>query len=194
MKLNILQAGEPVLRGAARPLTPEEIRSRAVQELIESMRETMYAAPGVGLAAPQIGLGLELAVIEDRADLLAQMPAEKLAERRRRPVPFQVLINPRIRLAGAEAEFFEGCLSVAGYGALVSRALEAEVDCLDHRGEPVSFRAEGWHARIVQHEVDHLRGMLYIDRMRIRSFSTTENLGRHWDALPIEEVVAKLEA
>lgn len=178
MKLNILQAGEPILRAAARPLTPEEIRGRAIQELIESMRETMYAAPGVGLAAPQIGLGLELAVIEDRADLLAGMPPEKLAARARRPVPFQVLINPRIRASGAEAEFFEGCLSVAGYSALVSRALEVEVDCLDHRGEPVFFRAEGWHARIVQHEVDHLRGILYIDRMRTRSFATTENLAK----------------
>lgn len=194
MNLNILQAGEPVLRAAARPLTIEEIRTRAIQELIESMRETMYAAPGVGLAAPQIGLGLELAVIEDRADLLARMPPEKLAARARRPVPFQVLINPRVRASGAAAEFFEGCLSVASYSALVARALEVEVDCLDHRGEAVSFRAEGWHARIVQHEVDHLRGILYIDRMRTRSFSTVENLGRHWDDLPIEEVVAKLGA
>lgn len=171
MNLSILYAGEAVLRGAARPLTPEEIRGRSIQELIESMRETMYAAPGVGLAAPQIGLGLELAVIEDRAELLARMAPEELAARGRRPVPFQVLINPRIRTSGAEAEFFEGCLSVPGYSAVVPRALVVEVDCLDHRGEPVSFRAEGWHARIVQHEVDHLRGILYVDRMRTRSFT-----------------------
>lgn len=194
MKLNILQAGEPVLRAAARPLTPEEIRGRGIQELIEWMRETMYAAPGVGLAAPQIGLGLELAVLEDRAEMLARMPPEKLAARARRPLPFQVLVNPRVRPSGADAEFFEGCLSVPGYSALVARPLEVEVDCLDHRGEHVSFRAEGWHARIVQHEVDHLRGILYLDRMRTRSFTTMESLARHWDDLPIEEVVARLGA
>lgn len=193
MKLNILQAGEPVLRAAARPLTPEEVRGRGIRELIEWMRETMYAAPGVGLAAPQIGLGLQLAVLEDRAEMLARMPQEKLAARGRRPLPFQVLINPSVRPSGAEAEFFEGCLSVPGYSALVARPFEVDVDCLDHRGEPVSFRAEGWHARIVQHEVDHLRGILYLDRMRARSFTTMENLASHWEDLPIEEVVARLE-
>lgn len=192
MKLKIVQAGEPVLRSAARSVTPDEIRSREVQELIEWMRETMYDAPGVGLAAPQIGLGLQVAVIEDRADLLRGMAPERLAERARRPVPFQVLINPRIRTAGATVEFFEGCLSFSGYSALVARPLEVEVECLDHRGEPVSFRAEGWHARIVQHEVDHLHGVLYVDRMRTRSLTTVENLTRYWNDLPIEQVVARL--
>jgi len=192
MKLKIVQTGEPVLRTAARLLTPEQIRSPEIQELIEWMRETMYDAPGVGLAAPQVGLPLQLAVIEDRADLLRGLPAEKLAERRRRPVPFQVLVNPVVRTSGLEAEFFEGCLSLAGFSALVSRPLEAAVDCLDHHGEPISFRAEGWHARIVQHEADHLRGVLYVDRMRPRSLCTVENLTRYWNDLPVAEVIAML--
>ena len=193
MTLKILQVGEPVLRTAARLLAREDIRGREIQELIEWMRETMHAAPGVGLAAPQIGLGLQLAVIEDRADLQAGIPPEKLAERGRRPVPFQVLINPRIRTMGAQAEFFEGCLSFAGYTALVARSLEVEVECLDHRGEEAHFRAEGWHARIVQHEVDHLHGTIYVDRMRTRSLMTVEHLTRYWNDLPIAEVVARLE-
>ncbi len=192
MKLKILQVGEPVLRQPARPLSSEEIRSRAIQQLIEWMRETMRDAPGVGLAAPQVGLSIQLAVVEDRAELLQFIAPERLAERQRRPVPFQVLINPRIETAGPEAEFFEGCLSVAGFGALVPRRLEAGVECLDHRGEPLSFRAEGWHARIVQHEVDHLAGSLYIDRMRSRSLTTMENLNRYWNDLPVQEAIARL--
>ncbi|MBZ5727333.1 MAG: peptide deformylase [Acidobacteriia bacterium] len=192
MRLKILQVGEPVLRQPARPLSGEEIRSREIQQLIEWMRETMRDAPGVGLAAPQVGVSLQLAVIEDRADLLQFVAPERLAERQRRPVPFQVLINPRIETAGPEAEFFEGCLSFAGFGALVPRRLETAVDCLDHRGEPLSFRAEGWHARIVQHEVDHLAGSVYVDRMRTRSLTTMENLNRYWNDLPVQEVRARI--
>lgn len=187
-----MQAGEPVLRAAARPLRPEELGSRALQELIEWMRETMHDAPGVGLAAPQVGVSLQIAVIEDRAELQQNIPPERLAERRRRPVPFQVLINPRIRTAGPQVEFFEGCLSVAGFTALVPRSLEVQVDCLDHTGRPISFSAEGWHARIVQHEVDHLHGQLYVDRMRTRSLSTIDNLNRYWNEMPVEKVLETL--
>ncbi|SPE41393.1 Peptide deformylase [Candidatus Sulfopaludibacter sp. SbA3] len=192
MLLKIVQIGHPVLRGAARPLTRDQIRSPEIQGLIEWMRETMYDAPGVGLAAPQVGLGLQLAVIEDRADLLESMPPEHLAERNRKPVPFQVLINPRIETAGDSVEFFEGCLSVSGFAALVPRFTEARVDCLDHRGEPISFHAEGWHARIVQHEVDHLFGTVYIDRMHTRSLATTAHLSRYWGDLPTAELKKRL--
>jgi peptide deformylase len=190
--LKIVQAGDPVLRQTARTVTAEEIRSREMQQLIEWMRETMRDAPGVGLAAPQVGVSIQLAVIEDRADLIASLPQERLAERQRRPVPFQVLFNPRIELSGEEAEFFEGCLSFAGFSALVARPLGATVTCLDHRGEPLRFQAQGWHARIVQHELDHLQGTLYVDRMRSRSLTTMENLNRYWNDVPIAEAIARL--
>ena len=192
MRLKIVQTGEPVLRAAARPLSPEEIRGREIQQLIEWMRETMHDAPGVGLAAPQVGLSIQLAVIEDPEELQRVIPAERLEERARRPVPFQVLINPEVRAAGPPVEFFEGCLSVAGYTAMVERASAVEVDCLDQLARPISFRAEGWHARIVQHETDHLHGTLYLDRMRSRSFTTTDNLTRYWNDLPVREAIERL--
>jgi peptide deformylase len=192
MLLKIVQIGDPVLRAAARPLDRDAVRSAEIQGLIEWMRETMYDAPGVGLAAPQVGLPLQLAVIEDRADLLRSIPPEHLAERNRKPVPFQVLINPRIETAGRTVEFFEGCLSLEGFAALVPRFTEVRVDCLDHRGEPISFRAEGWHARIVQHEVDHLAGAVYVDRMHSRTLTTTGHLSRHWSDLPTDEVRRRL--
>ncbi len=192
MRLKIVQAGEAVLRETARPLAPDQIRSAEIQQLIEWMRETMRDAPGVGLAAPQVGLPLQLAVIEDPESVLRTMAPERLAERGRRPVPFHVIANPRITLERETVEFFEGCLSVAGWSALVPRALRVHVECLDEKAKPVSIAAEGWYARILQHEIDHLHGTLYLDRMHSRSFMTVDNLTRHWNDSPIAEVKQRL--
>lgn len=179
MKLKIVQAGDPVLRERGRELTKDEIKSPEVQQLIELMRETMHEAPGVGLAAPQVGVSLQLAVIEDRPEYLAHHSAEELAALQRSVVPFHVIINPKLTLLGDEsAQFFEGCLSVAGFQALVDRSLHVRVECLNERGEDITINAHGWYARILQHEIDHLNGTLYIDRMKTRSFTTSENLLR----------------
>jgi peptide deformylase len=183
MNLKIVQAGEPVLREAARPLTTAEINSAEIQQLIELMRETMRDAPGVGLAAPQIGLPLQLAVIEDVAEVEAT---------ERAPVPFHVIVNPRLTLGEEAVDFFEGCLSVEGFQAVVPRARTVQVAALDHRGEPVAIEARGWYARILQHEIDHLGGTLYIDRMRSRTFSTARNAARHAAGIPVPELLAKL--
>jgi peptide deformylase len=179
MTFEIVQVGEPVLRQAARPLSAEDIAAPETQELIEHMRETMRAAPGVGLAAPQIGLPLQLAVIEDRPEYMKDITAEKMAERGRRPVEFLVLINPKIvQRSAEEIAFFEGCLSLAGYSAVVKRACRVTVEYLDAHGRPQRLEAEGWPARILQHEIDHLLGTLYIDRMDPRTFTTIANLNR----------------
>ncbi len=192
MRLKIVQVGEPVLRQPARTLSAEEIRSAEIQQLIEWMRETMRDAPGVGLAAPQVGLSLQLAVVEDPAELQRAMPPEKLAERARRPVPFHVIVNPLLSLEGAPVEFFEGCLSAPGFFGLVPRAPQVRIECLDEKGEPRSIAADGWYARILQHEIDHLCGTMYLDRMHTRSFTNAENLNRHWNDLPIAEVKNRL--
>jgi peptide deformylase len=190
MLLPIVHAGEPVLRQPARALSPQEIRSKEIQKLIEHMRETMRQAPGVGLAAPQIGLSLQLAVIEDRKQYHKEVSLEQLALRERRPVPFHVVVNPRIRTLEEDkiVEFFEGCLSLPGYFALVPRSRTVRVECLDHRGNPKAIEASGWYARILQHEIDHLHGNLYIDRMHSRSLSSTENWEKFWKGKPIAEV------
>jgi peptide deformylase len=188
MRLKIVQVGEAVLRQRARQLSVAEIRSRETQELIESMRQTMYDAPGVGLAAPQIGLGLQLAVIEDRPEYTKDIPAQITKERERKPVPFQVIVNPTITLEGdANIEFFEGCLSLASFTAVVPRARHVKVECLDHHGEPKVIEASGWHARILQHEIDHLNGTVYIDRMYPRTFMSVENHNRYWKDKSISE-------
>jgi peptide deformylase len=191
MTLKLVQAGDPVLRRRARELSPEEIRGKAVRELIEQMRETMRDAPGVGLAAPQIGEPLKLAVIEDRPEYLRNVREERLALVERKAVPFHVIINPRITLgATGEARFFEGCLSLTG---LLPRALDVRVDALDENARPISIDAHGWYARILQHEIDHLNGVIYVDRMYPRTLTTQENYAEFWGDKSIEETWTELE-
>ncbi len=186
MLLTICQAGEIVLRQPSRPLAPEEILSDPIQELITSMFETMRGAPGVGLAAPQIGMPLQLAVIEDRQDYIDKLTPEHASERLRTAVAPHVIINPRLTIENpAKVQFFEGCLSLPGFTAIVPRALGVRVDCLNERAEPVTIQAHGWYARILQHEIDHLHGTLYIDRMLTRSFMGRENYERYWKDLPV---------
>lgn len=181
--------GEAVLRQQARPLTVEEIKSDYIQHLIALMKDTLYTAPGVGVAAPQIGESIQLAVIEDREVYLANYTAEQLKERERKVVPFQVIINPKIILDKTETvEFFEGCLSVSGCNALVPRARKVTVECLNEYAEPVTIYASGWHARILQHEIDHLFGSLYLDRMYTRSFMTQENYFKYWADKSTKEI------
>jgi peptide deformylase len=185
LRLKIVQTGEPVLRQPARPLSEKEILSDEIQRLIRDMHETMTDAPGVGLAAPQVGLGIQLAVIEDREDLLKAVSAEELADKERRGVGFHVIANPGITPVGSEkVEFFEGCLSVAGFMAAVARARKVRVECLDELAKPRVIEASGWYARILQHEIDHLNGTLYIDRMHPHSFTTLDNYSRHWKGKP----------
>src|SRR5260370_9833527 len=194
MLLPIVHAGEPVLRQQARALSPQEIGTKEIQNLIDHMRETMRGAPGVGLAAQQVGLSLQIAIIEDRKEYHKEVSAEQLALRERRPVAFHVLINPRIRDAEDDqiVEFFEGCLSLPGFFALVPRSRSVRVDCFDHRGKSKGIEASAWHARILQHAIDHLHGNLYIDRMHSRTFSSIHNWEKFWKGKPIAEVRSEL--
>lgn len=189
MTLRIVQTGDPVLRKVARPLSADEIRSLSTQHLIEQMRDTMRAAPGVGLAAPQIGESIQLAVIEDRVDYIKDISSGQLTERQRSPVDFHVIINPKLTIVGkTTADFFEGCLSVSGFAAMVRRGTNVRVECLNERAETLTITAHGWYARILQHEIDHLNGKLYIDRMQSGSFTTVENLERFWKSGTIQQV------
>jgi peptide deformylase len=189
--LKIVQAGDPVLRRRARAIAPDELASPRLQALIEAMRDTMRDAPGVGLAAPQIGESLQLAVIEDPSELQAGLTAAQRTERGREPVPFHVLVNPVLTVLDAEPiEHFEGCLSVAGQVMVVPRAREVRVDALDEHGAPWSRVATGWYARILQHEIDHLYGGLCIDRMDPRTFMAASQHLRFWSGMSIAELRA----
>jgi peptide deformylase len=195
VRLKIVQVGEPVLRKPGRPLEQPEIALPEIQQLILAMQETMRDAPGVGLAAPQVGLSLQLAVIEDRAEYSKEISSDRLAEREREQVPFQVLINPQIvEQSEEQVEFFEGCLSLAGFSALVKRSRKVAVEYWDEHGQPRRLEAQGWYARILQHEIDHLNGRLYIDSMEPRSFMSLDNLGRYWKDMPVEAIRQAIRA
>jgi peptide deformylase len=184
----IVQTGNIVLRAQAAAVRPEAIGSREMRDLVSTMVAVMRAAPGVGLAAPQLGVGLRVIVLEDREDLMARLSPEDRGLRHRVPFPLRVIFNPVITVLGDKrATFFEGCLSVSGFMALVERAFEVEVTGLDEKAHPLKWRVSGWPARILQHEVDHIDGSLYIDRMLTRSFCANEE-APYWIGLPVDEV------
>lgn len=175
LRLQVVQMGDPVLRQVARELSKEEIISPEIQQLILLMTQTMRGV-GVGLAAPQVGVSLQIAVVEDREEYQRGLSPELLRARERRPLPLHVIINPKITLdSSEEVEFFEGCLSVPDCVGKVPRARRVRVECLNEKGEPLVIEATGWHARILQHEIDHLQGILFLDRAIPSSLSTKEN-------------------
>ncbi|MDJ0393101.1 peptide deformylase [Rhodococcus sp. G-MC3] len=172
----IVVVGEPVLRVPAEPLT-DQLESRTLDRLVEVMRATMRDAPGVGLAAPQIGIPLRIAVIED----MYEVSDEVAATRMRTPVPFRVIVNPEYTKIGDERRsFYEGCLSVPGYQAVVSRAARVRLRCTDLSGATVDEKFAGWPARIVAHETDHLDGIVYIDKALTRSLAANDVYADLW--------------
>lgn len=178
LPLPIVQAGDPVLRQLAQPFDGQ-FSDQLLHDLIAAMRTTMYEAPGVGLAAPQIGLGLQLAVLEDEID---DDDAEIEDPRERSHLPFRVIINPKYEpiLDAGKVAFYEGCLSVEGYQAVVARPRSIRLTGFDENGTALDEVLSGWPARIVQHETDHLHGTLYLDRAEIRSLATPDHVGQLW--------------
>jgi len=191
--LKIVQAGDPVLRQHARPLSLDELRGPEITALIEQMRETMRDAPGVGLAAPQVGHSIQLIVVEDKPEYIERGDPDEMKVRGRSPLPFQVLANPRLTVVDrTPVELYEGCLSVADFMMVVPRVRAVQVEALNHAGAPVTLSLEGWPARILQHEIDHLRGVLCIDRMNSRTFTSVRNHGRHVDGRTVAEVLTEV--
>lgn len=189
--LDIVQVGTPVLRQQARPLSLDEIASPRIQQLIADMRDTMRNAPGVGLAAPQIGESLQLVVIEDPPAYHAKLSAAELAAREREAVPFHVLINPVLTIRTDETvAAFEGCLSFAGFHMVVPRARKVRVEALDEHGQKVVKVGTGWYARILQHECDHLNGIVCCDRMESRTLTNATNFDTYWSGRSVDEVRA----
>ncbi|MFC9280723.1 peptide deformylase [Streptomyces collinus] len=174
--LPIVTAGQPVLRRGGEPYEGQ-LSPALLARFVEALRVTMHAAPGVGLAAPQVGIPLRIAVVEDPAPV----PEEVALVRGRGPLPFRVLVNPSYEPVGdARAAFFEGCLSVPGWQAVVARHAEVRLRGEDERGRALDEVVGGWPARIVQHETDHLDGTLYLDRAELRSLSTNEAVAALW--------------
>lgn len=174
---DIVKAGDPVLHEPAQEVQPNGIGSERIQKIIDDMVKVMRNAPGVGLAAPQIGIPLRIIVLEDTKEYMRYTTKEEIKAQDRQAFDLLVVINPKLEKKGNQsAFFFEGCLSVDGFRAIVERHLEVEVTGFDRSGQPIKVDASGWQARIFQHECDHLDGTLYVDKMVPRTFRTVENL------------------
>ncbi len=169
--LKVARMGHPVLRGKARALDKTEIRSAGVQKLIDDMLETMGEYHGVGLAAPQVHEGLRIFV--------AVLDAKEDGEDDDEPV---AVINPEITVVGADVvEDWEGCLSIPDIRGRVARAREIRVRAFDRKGDRIELHAHDFPARVIQHETDHLDGVLFFDRMT--SFETLtflDEYSRYW--------------
>jgi peptide deformylase len=156
MILKVARIGHPIVRGAARAVPPELIASPDLQRLVDDMVDTMHEYDGVGLAGPQVHVPLRIAVLEVAAS----------DERAREAVPLTVLVNPTVTPLGDEKEHaWEGCLSIPDLRGVVPRWSRLRLDALDREGRPYTVEASGFHARVIQHECDHLDGSVYLDRM-----------------------------
>ncbi|CAN5722367.1 peptide deformylase [soil metagenome] len=181
--LKVARMGHPVLRAKARTLEAAEIRSPEVQQLIDDMFETMTEYRGVGLAAPQIHLSVRLFV--------AAIPDtdEEEEEEDGSEIPIIALINPEITPVGKEiVEDWEGCLSIPDIRGRVPRARQIVAKGYDRNGKRLEIKASGFSARVIQHETDHLNGVLFLDRME--SFETLaflEEFGRYWSRRDVVE-------
>lgn len=166
--LKVARMGHPVLRTRARSLEPDEIGTARIQQLIDDMFETMHDSRGIGLAGPQVHESIRLFV--------AGVDDEE------RTMPPVVMINPEVTPIGSDVEEdWEGCLSIPDIRGRVSRATDIRVRALDRYGTPISMTVDGFSARVIQHETDHLDGVLFFDRMTsFESLTFLDEYSRYW--------------
>ncbi|HEY2382057.1 MAG TPA: peptide deformylase [Terriglobia bacterium] len=171
--LKVCRLGHPVLRLESKHVSPATLASPAIQTLIDNMMETMVEYSGVGLAAPQVHESLQLAVIESHGG--------------RGDIPMTVMVNPAVKVLDEELiDDWEGCLSIPDFRGRVPRWRKLRVDALDRHGKKIQIKAEGFFARVIQHEFDHLMGRVYLDRMPdLKTLSHFAEFQKYW--LPKEE-------
>jgi peptide deformylase len=173
--LKVARMGHPVLRARARAIDPDDIGSPRIQRLIDDMFDTMREYQGVGLAAPQVHERL-------RVFVAGFAPDDEDEAERARGVPLMAFINPEITPAGAETvEDWEGCLSIPDIRGRVPRLRQISVRAFDRKGKRIQLNASGFVARVIQHETDHLDGVLFFDRMKsLESLTFLDEFGRYW--------------
>ena len=157
--LDIVRMGHPVLREVAKPYPIAEIGTSAFTKMVSDMRDTLHASGGIGLAAPQVNIPYQLAVIEigNTSSRYGEIPA----------IPFSVYVNPTLTVLDPDvAGYWEGCLSVPGMMGFVERPQHIQVDYLDENGAARTMTLQGFLATVFQHEFDHLQGHLYVDRLK----------------------------
>ncbi|XP_060892403.1 peptide deformylase, mitochondrial [Labrus mixtus] len=168
---HVCQVGDPVLRAHAAAVDPAAITGPEVQKVIKTLVKVMRKMECVGLSAPQVGVPLRILALEYPEKMLEESSSASREVRGLSAQPLRIFVNPQLRvLDGQTVLFQEACESISGFSATVPRYLSVEVSGLNEKGEAVTWQAKGWSARILQHEMDHLDGVLYIDRMDSKTF------------------------
>ena len=166
--LKVSRLGHPVLRMESKRVSPETLASPVIQTLIDDMMETMVEYIGVGLAAPQVHESLAIAVIESHGG--------------RGDIPMTVIVNPEVTVLDEQLiEDWEGCLSIPDFRGRVPRWRKLRVNALDRHGKKIQITADGFFARVIQHEFDHLMGKVYLDRMPdLKTLAHLAEFQRYW--------------
>ncbi|KAG0715292.1 Peptide deformylase, mitochondrial [Chionoecetes opilio] len=187
--LHVCQVGDPVLRSVAEPVEVEHLNCPELKQIILQMKQVMKRYDSVGLAAPQIGIPLRILLLEFKPERKEEFGADIYATREMSPLPLTVLINPKMDVVDYnKVEFPESCESVRGFSALVPRYKSVSLSGVDQNGEPVKLQGKGWLARMIQHEMDHLDGKLYIDCMTAKTFQNDA-----WHRINVHQGRVKIE-
>ena len=173
MILKVTRLGHPVLRRKARPVSINQVNSPGIQRFLEDLIDTMQEYDGVGIAAPQVHVSLQIAVIQ-----VSQNPRYPKAPK----IPLTVLINPEVTPVSRRKMLdWEGCLSVDGLRGQVPRLSKVKVKAYNAKGKPIAFTASGFFARVIQHEWDHLQGKVFLDRMpNLSTLTHLTEYARYW--------------
>lgn len=184
--LDIVKIGEPVLRAVAEPVTADELQTPAFQAFLDDLVETMRAANGAGLAAPQVGVSKRVFCVEVHDN--PRYPYKP-------DIDLRVLVNPELRVLSGETFMnYEGCLSIPDLRGLLPRALEIELTYRDREGRPIVESIRGVSAGTFQHEQDHLDGVLFVDRVEdTRTLTTWDGFREHHEAAFADEVRALVD-
>ena len=184
---HVIQIGDPVLRTPTKPVDLDRINSPDIKRLLLNMKRVIDKHGAMGISAPQLGMALSIFAIQCTGDQIEQLERREKAlthSRGMSEIPFRVFINPKMKIVAAAEQVThrEGCCSLNEYSALVPRCREVIVSGHNERGDPVTFHAKDWAARIVQHEMDHLEGKLFVDKMSAQSLEFN-----YWNLVNIRE-------
>lgn len=177
---HVVQSGDSILRQTSAQVNPIDIPNTQIQTIISCLKETLERHDGLGMSACQIGIPVQISVVQVTPDQLKAWTPEEIKARDLQPVPLRVLINPEIKVTDKTVQTFrEGCCSLHGMTAHVPRFSEVSVSYLDEKGEPVkNWKVRGWTARIIQHEIDHINGRLFTDIMKNKTLAFS-----FWEAI-----------
>jgi len=167
-----VQVGDPVLRVKCDPVSPSDINTEHIQSVITAMKYALKRFDGVGISAPQVGVPLQIMMVQFTTSQLNCWTQDMQQSREMEVIPLKILINPKLKIIDSDqVSHSESCCSMHGFSALVPRCRKVSLTGLDQTGKEVKWSPSGWSARIAQHEYDHLSGKMFVDRAMVETLT-----------------------